>query len=413
MPPRAAPLDWAQALHPEAIHPDRRNRLPVRRHGLPRVQRTDVRRLHAPAARRRRPRVDRRGAVRAKLIYLATTPDIRGIHEKAILEATLFGLPMFGVKMPGPGHYLRPGIHHRRTNGFDGDPGAALGLEWADVPITSPLDAAQRGSRRTLRGGTATATYYSGPNGVVTNPAEPAIPLVARNVTVPGRVLRGVGFRGGSYIDQTVIPLTGAPADPTSRFAASIAVRVPGVLPDAPGDAELLRRAQRRTDEPARHPGATRRTGAADGSATLRRYPSLDLRLYYTAYTGAAALSDAPTMTTSRRTSSAATYLQCPGRRRSEGGHPGGLDDLHGRPEHLDLGRPHPGPGRLAALVEDDAPADASAGRTSSSWSRPSTASASSRSTTTSAGRTRSARPTRRSRSPRQLPRRSAIPTSR
>ena len=34
--------------------------------------------------------------VQAKLAYLAATPDIRGLHEKALLEATLFGLPMLG-----------------------------------------------------------------------------------------------------------------------------------------------------------------------------------------------------------------------------------------------------------------------------------------------------------------------------
>src|SRR6185437_12501016 len=34
--------------------------------------------------------------VKAKLDYLALTPDIRGLHEKALLEATLFGLPMLG-----------------------------------------------------------------------------------------------------------------------------------------------------------------------------------------------------------------------------------------------------------------------------------------------------------------------------
>src|SRR5205823_6264815 len=38
--------------------------------------------------------------VQAKLAYLAATPDIRGLHEKALLEATLFGLPMLGVNMP-------------------------------------------------------------------------------------------------------------------------------------------------------------------------------------------------------------------------------------------------------------------------------------------------------------------------
>ena len=35
------------------------------------------------------------------------------------------------------GHYLRPGIHHRRgRTGSIGDPGAELGLEWADVPTS-------------------------------------------------------------------------------------------------------------------------------------------------------------------------------------------------------------------------------------------------------------------------------------
>ena len=38
--------------------------------------------------------------VRAKLDYLAVTPDIRGIHQKAVLEATVFGLPMLSVNMP-------------------------------------------------------------------------------------------------------------------------------------------------------------------------------------------------------------------------------------------------------------------------------------------------------------------------
>src|SRR5206468_2631580 len=39
--------------------------------------------------------------VRAKLAYLTLTPDVRGIHQKALLEATLYGLPMLGVNMPG------------------------------------------------------------------------------------------------------------------------------------------------------------------------------------------------------------------------------------------------------------------------------------------------------------------------
>ena len=63
-----------------------------------------------------------------------------------------------------------------------------------------------------------TATYVSGTNGVVANPAEPVLPLEVRNVAAPagspaGTLLRGVGFRGGSYSDQgNIFPLTGDPA---------------------------------------------------------------------------------------------------------------------------------------------------------------------------------------------------------
>ena len=37
----------------------------------------------------------------AKQEYLSGTPVLRGIHEKAVLEATIFGLPMYSVDMPG------------------------------------------------------------------------------------------------------------------------------------------------------------------------------------------------------------------------------------------------------------------------------------------------------------------------
>ena len=38
----------------------------------------------------------------AKRVYLRETPDIRGLHEKALLEATLFGLPMLSVDPSRP-----------------------------------------------------------------------------------------------------------------------------------------------------------------------------------------------------------------------------------------------------------------------------------------------------------------------
>ena len=48
----------------------------------------------------------------------------------------------------------------------------------------------------------------------MTNPGEPALPLVAVNVTPTDAktVLRGVGFRGGTYTDVApMLPFSGAP----------------------------------------------------------------------------------------------------------------------------------------------------------------------------------------------------------
>jgi hypothetical protein len=236
--------------------------------------------------------------VRAKQRYLETTPDIRGIHEKALLEAAVFGLPMFSVNMPGsrlspPGATSIVGA----LSGFGTDPGATLGLRSADVTV--PVSTTAKPVPLTnLSGGTLTATYYEGPDGVVTNPAEPAIPLKVVDVTPPDGsvVLRGVGFRGGAYADSTVVPLTGAP---TTELRG---VHVPFVSPvffpmrlatvnyfDVLGGGT-------RTGllvTPAQH----RALDVAAGTSTLRLYSSLDLRLYYSGYLGTAALSAAPDVT--------------------------------------------------------------------------------------------------------------------
>ena len=44
--------------------------------------------------------------VSAKQRYLTDTPSLGGIHQKALLEATLYGLPMSGVE-PAGGAQLR------------------------------------------------------------------------------------------------------------------------------------------------------------------------------------------------------------------------------------------------------------------------------------------------------------------
>ena len=61
-------------------------------------------------------------------------------------------------------------------------------------------------------GETVTTTYLTGGDRLSTNPGELVLPVIVEDVTATDFVLRGVGFRGGSYADlANIIPLTGAP----------------------------------------------------------------------------------------------------------------------------------------------------------------------------------------------------------
>jgi hypothetical protein len=237
--------------------------------------------------------------MRSKQVYLANTPDIRGLHEKALLESSIFGLPMLSVNMPGTRDTTSgAGSIIGTTSPFGTDPGQTLGLSSVDTTITSQLDDHLVGMTN-LGGGTTTAKYYSGSNGVVTNPDEPAIPLETRNVTVPNEVLRGVGFLGGSYSEETLVPLTGAPADPQSQirgihrgFASPVFFPMRLWTPNyfdalTPGGTTNL------LVTPAQHRG----TGLSDGTAFLRKFSNVDLRLFYSHYVGQSAKSGAPTIT--------------------------------------------------------------------------------------------------------------------
>jgi CSLREA domain-containing protein len=150
--------------------------------------------------------------VAAKRAYLADTPQLRAIHEKALLEATLFGLPMLSVDLPqGRGPLPVDDSIVADTTRFNTDPGATLGLEFADVSLTPSLTPHSTILDIVGTTDTVTATYLEGSNRVVTNPGEPVLPAEVRNVSVDNIVLRGVGFRGGVYTDlRNVLPLIGA-----------------------------------------------------------------------------------------------------------------------------------------------------------------------------------------------------------
>src|SRR5207253_1010412 len=119
--------------------------------------------------------------VRAKLDYLATTPDIRGIHEKALLEATLFGLPMLGVNMPS-GRGAVPGTAGVISPvAVASGPAQSLGLRTYDLGVSPSLGPHTLSLKNVQGGPDIIATWLSGPDGVVSKPGEPVLPLTAVN----------------------------------------------------------------------------------------------------------------------------------------------------------------------------------------------------------------------------------------
>ncbi len=150
----------------------------------------------------------------AKNTYLAETAQMLGLHEKSFLQATLFGLPMLSVELPGeplPPDDDIPVIGP--SMGFATDPGATLGLRYVDLTVDPTLTQQSKQLTNLNDNSPLNATYWTGSDGVVSNPAEPVLPLEIRNVSLADYILRGVGLRGGQYQDiPNIMPLTGAPA---------------------------------------------------------------------------------------------------------------------------------------------------------------------------------------------------------
>jgi hypothetical protein len=225
----------------------------------------------------------------AKSTYLDNTPHLQGIDIKAVLESTLYGLPMLSVDMPA-GRTTAPTSTSivSSTNAEGTDPGLTLGLSSADVTLTPSL-ATNTLQLQTSGGGAApTATYLSGPNGVESSPAEPTLPLSVSDVSNSSGVLRGVGFMGGTYTDQSgITPLTGAPTSDLnsehSTFSSStffpsqlFTVNYFGGLNGAAASTKLmLTPTQYESDAP------------GSLTDTQRSYSSVGMRLFYSNSTNA------------------------------------------------------------------------------------------------------------------------------
>ena len=220
--------------------------------------------------------------VASKIAYLQQTNDIGDLHLKSLLEAGLYGLPMLGVDFK----------YGRLGNPSAGSPSvtltsAATGLRYVDLHEDTPPGDPQH--KDLLNGDTAdpgdtlTATWYEGNAGVHTEPGAPALPLYTTDVTpdTAGYILRGVGFREGTFADlSNIVPLSGAPA--TELQTTHTSFNSPVFYPNtmwSPNYWGLLTGGTQTSllTTPAQH----KATQPGSPFVQLRLYDSLDLRLFY------------------------------------------------------------------------------------------------------------------------------------
>jgi hypothetical protein len=245
--------------------------------------------------------------VEAKQAYLAGTAQMRGIHEKALLEATLFGLPMLqvvGLSDAGcavdPGSIVGTTAPYTSGENDPATPGEMLGLQYADVTVTSNLTLNTVPLRSvTVPDEYVNATQFSGTDGAVTNPAEPVLPLERRNVDVPDYVLRGVGFRGGEFADlRGMIPLTGAATTETRSAHTPFQSDIPYPLQPWSVNyfAQLADPASGITWLDVTPAQFVSDAGGDRWTGTWRRFDDMEFRLFYSNHTATLAAGAVPSL---------------------------------------------------------------------------------------------------------------------
>ena len=218
--------------------------------------------------------------VASKIAYLGETYDIADLHLKSLIEAGLYGLPMLGVDFQH-GRLGTPPASSGTVTLADFSP-AATGLKYVDLSKATP-SALNTKTLNKDTGGTLTATWYSGLDGVYTEPGAPVLPLYSVGVTPndANYVLRGVGFRGGTFQDvPNITPLSGAPATElqTTHTTFDSPVFYPnsmakpnywGLLTGGNQTSLLLTPAQHKATQP------------GSDFVLLRRYTNVDVRMFY------------------------------------------------------------------------------------------------------------------------------------
>ena len=221
----------------------------------------------------------------AKRTYLSQVASLSGTDEKALVESTLYGLPMFTVDLPSAGRLARPGT----GSAVAPSAGASTGLSVATLTPSYTLTRVDKA----LNAGAQIASYYDASYGatqhdVQTTPGAQILPRVVQDVHVDNAAARGVVLDHATFTNHSgFFALTDNAAIETSGsrsyFTAPVMTPVvPFNLNTFAGEHLIFTPAQFRS--------------AAAGSPTgvERTLDSQTLRVYYSNRTDAAALAAAP-----------------------------------------------------------------------------------------------------------------------
>ena len=221
----------------------------------------------------------------AKRTYLSQVATLSGTDEKALVESTLYGLPMFTVDLPAAGRLARPGAGAAIVP----TAGASSGLSVATVVPGYTLSRVDKA----LNAGAQTASYYDATYGltqhdVQTVPGSQILPRVVQDVHVTNAAARGVVLDHATFTnhsgffaltDNATIETSGSRA----YFTAPVMTPVtPFTLNTFAGENLILTPAQFRSTTPDFPTGVER---------TL---DTQTLRIYYSSRIDAAALAAAP-----------------------------------------------------------------------------------------------------------------------
>ena len=132
--------------------------------------------------------------ISAKHTYVSGLPTLRGIDEKALMEATLYGLPMWKMDIGTNGRLVRPIGSGIATT----DVAGVTGLSSAAVTPSYVL------TRHPASGNPATGVYYDADGNISVAPGAPVLPQTSLPAVAntPGRIPRGAVLMGATYADE-------------------------------------------------------------------------------------------------------------------------------------------------------------------------------------------------------------------